>query len=188
MSDLLLPVSDEVKVYGDEKRNQELLHALTRIESYLAEIAERPEPTVEAVDLAPLIASLPVSPSLDYDALASALTARLPADTSPQQVEVLKKLTDELRGIGKKVQALGSPVITGSSRTTIKNTSENPVPVEIVGDAAAGLTAGASLTWDAAYAVETVVAATGWKYGGPNDTTVNNAFGGLQFEIWEVPV
>jgi hypothetical protein len=48
-----------------------------------------------------------------------------------------------------------------------------------------GLTPSASLTWDAAYGVETVVAATGLKYGGPNDTTVNNAFGGFAFEIWE---
>jgi len=49
-----------------------------------------------------------------------------------------------------------------------------------------GLTVGASLTWDAAYGVETVVAATGWKYGGPSDTTVNNAFGGIAFEVWDV--
>jgi hypothetical protein len=47
-----------------------------------------------------------------------------------------------------------------------------------------GLTPSASLTWDAAYSVETIVAATGIKYGGPNDTTGNNAFGALQFEIW----
>jgi len=48
-----------------------------------------------------------------------------------------------------------------------------------------GLTPGASLTWDAAYGVETLVASTGLKYGGPNDTTANNAFGGFAFEIWE---
>lgn len=48
-----------------------------------------------------------------------------------------------------------------------------------------GLTPGASLTWDAAYGVETPVAATGLKYGGPNDATANNAFGGFVFEIWE---
>ncbi len=40
-------------------------------------------------------------------------------------------------------------------------------------------------TWDAAYGVETLVAATGIKYGGPNDTTANNAFGGFIFEVWE---
>ena len=47
-----------------------------------------------------------------------------------------------------------------------------------------GLTSAASLTWDAAYGVETAVAASGIKYGGPNDTTVNNAFGGFAYEIW----
>ncbi len=46
------------------------------------------------------------------------------------------------------------------------------------------LTPGASLTWDAAYGVETLVAGTGIKYGGPNDTTANNAFGGIAYEIW----
>lgn len=48
-----------------------------------------------------------------------------------------------------------------------------------------GLTPGASLTWDAAYGVETIVASTGIKYGGPNNTTTNDAFGGFAFEIWE---
>ena len=46
-----------------------------------------------------------------------------------------------------------------------------------------GLTPG-SMTLDAAYAVETVQASTGIKYGGPNDTTANNAFGGFTYEIW----
>lgn len=47
-----------------------------------------------------------------------------------------------------------------------------------------GLTPGA-VNWDAAYGVETLVAATGIKYGGPNDTTANNAFGGFAFEVWD---
>lgn len=47
-----------------------------------------------------------------------------------------------------------------------------------------GLTPGSSYTWDAAYGVETLVASTGIKYGGPNDTTANNAFGGFVYEIW----
>ena len=48
-----------------------------------------------------------------------------------------------------------------------------------------GLTAGNSYTWDAAYGVETIVASTGLKYGGPNNATANDAFGGFVFEIWE---
>jgi hypothetical protein len=47
-----------------------------------------------------------------------------------------------------------------------------------------GLTAGASLTWDAAYSVETIVASSGIKYGGPNTATTNDAFGGFIFEVW----
>jgi hypothetical protein len=47
-----------------------------------------------------------------------------------------------------------------------------------------GLTSGAALTWDAAYGVETLVASTGLKYGGPNNTTANDAFGGFRFEVW----
>jgi hypothetical protein len=47
-----------------------------------------------------------------------------------------------------------------------------------------GLTAGTSYTWNAAYAVQVLVAATGIEYGGPNDTTANNAWGGFHFEVW----
>lgn len=47
-----------------------------------------------------------------------------------------------------------------------------------------GLTPNNSYTFDAAYAVQVAIASTGIKYGGPNDTTTNNAFGGFLFEIW----
>jgi len=48
-----------------------------------------------------------------------------------------------------------------------------------------GLTPGNSYIYDAAYAVQVVAGAGGLKYGGPNDTTTDNAFGGIAFEIWE---
>lgn len=48
-----------------------------------------------------------------------------------------------------------------------------------------GLTPAANLTWDAAWGIETFVASSLIKYGGPNDATANNAFGALIFEIWE---
>lgn len=48
-----------------------------------------------------------------------------------------------------------------------------------------GLTPSQQYTWDAAYGVETIVAATGIKYGGPNNATANDAFGAAIFEIWE---
>jgi hypothetical protein len=49
-----------------------------------------------------------------------------------------------------------------------------------------GLTPGASLTWDAAWGIETFVASSLIKYGGPNDATASNAFGATIFEIWAV--
>lgn len=48
-----------------------------------------------------------------------------------------------------------------------------------------GLTPGNSYTWDAAYGVETGVASSVIRIGGPNDTTVGNAGAGFAFEIWE---
>jgi hypothetical protein len=47
-----------------------------------------------------------------------------------------------------------------------------------------GLTPG-SITLDAAYGVETVVAATNIHYGGPNNTTGNDAWGAIAFQIWD---
>lgn len=44
--------------------------------------------------------------------------------------------------------------------------------------------AGTPLTWDAAMSVETLVAATGLKYGGPNNAVANDAFGAFSFEVW----
>jgi hypothetical protein len=49
-----------------------------------------------------------------------------------------------------------------------------------------GLTRGTSFSYDAAYSVDIVLAATNIHYGGPNDTTANNAWGALQFEIWAI--
>lgn len=48
-----------------------------------------------------------------------------------------------------------------------------------------GLTPGQSYVLDAAYGVETVVALTNIKYGGPNNTSANDNFGAFQFEIWD---
>jgi hypothetical protein len=48
-----------------------------------------------------------------------------------------------------------------------------------------GLTPGA-VSWDAAYGVETAASAGGAiKYGGANNTSGNDAFGGFNFEIWD---
>lgn len=47
-----------------------------------------------------------------------------------------------------------------------------------------GLTPAASVTWDAAYSVETLVASSAIKYGGPNTATANDGFGAFVFEVW----
>lgn len=47
-----------------------------------------------------------------------------------------------------------------------------------------GLTPGA-VNWDAAYGVEIVVISSNIKYGGPNDTTTDNAWGGFLFEVYD---
>lgn len=46
-----------------------------------------------------------------------------------------------------------------------------------------GLTPGASLTWDAAWSTKVVFGFSALKRGGPNDTTVDNAFGAVVFMI-----
>lgn len=49
-----------------------------------------------------------------------------------------------------------------------------------------GLTPGNSYVWDAAYATESAVGTTAIKYGGPDHNTPgNDAWGALQFEVWE---
>jgi len=48
-----------------------------------------------------------------------------------------------------------------------------------------GLTPWSSHTYDLAIGTETAVASTGVKYGGPNNTTSNDAFGAICFSMWE---
>jgi hypothetical protein len=74
-----------------------------------------------------------------------------------------------------RVSPIGAP--SGTALATTFMPVEALFPVT-------GLTAGTSYTWDAAYGVETAVASTGIKYGGPNNTTANDAFGALVFEVW----
>src|SRR3990167_913504 len=70
---------------------------------------------------------------------------------------------------------------------SLGNTAVATAMVNIEADfIVSGLTAGESRTWDAAYGVETSIANTGIKYGGPNNASPgNNAFGGFSFEVWD---
>lgn len=60
-------------------------------------------------------------------------------------------------------------------------TQTSPLMAEFV---ATGLTPGA-MNVDLAYGVEVIVSSTSIKYGGPNDTTTANAWGGIAFEAWD---
>lgn len=65
------------------------------------------------------------------------------------------------------------------------NTAVATAMVSVVAEfVVTGLTPG-SVSWDAAYGVETAIASTGIKYGGPNNTTANDAFGGFGFEVYD---
>ena len=81
---------------------------------------------------------------------------------------------------GSTVRFRHSPI--GAVRGTALATTH--LPIESFG-IVSGLTGGATPNWDAAYGVETLVASTGLKYGGPNNTTANDAFGAFIFEIWD---
>jgi hypothetical protein len=86
-----------------------------------------------------------------------------------------------LLGVLESSTIIGRKAPTGAVMGTALATTQLPVEAQFV---VTGLTPGATKTWDAAYGVETLVAATGLKYGGPNNTTANDAFGGFAFEIW----
>ena len=82
---------------------------------------------------------------------------------------------------GATVRGRAMPVtgIPGTAATTTN------VPMEASG-VVTGLTAGTSYTWDAAYAVQTVLALTAIRWGGPNNTVANDAWGGVSFECWAI--
>lgn len=94
-----------------------------------------------------------------------------------QQPSILLGVLDgaTVRGRCRPVGALN-----GTSVSTTRITQEAVFTVS-------GLTPSTSYTWDAAYAVQVVLTSTNIRYGGPNDTTSNNAYGGISFEIHDTP-
>lgn len=89
-----------------------------------------------------------------------------------------------LMGVLQSSTVIGRQAPVGGLKTTALATSQ--VTQEAM-FCVSGLTPGASLTWDAAYGVEVLIASTAIKYGGPNNTTTNDAFGGFSFEVWDMP-
>lgn len=80
---------------------------------------------------------------------------------------------------GASVAARVTPVATigatALATTRVSLTAEFVIP---------GLTPG-SITLDAAYGVEILLASTNIKYGGPNNTTTDDAWGAFVFELWD---
>lgn len=112
--------------------------------------------------------------------------------TAPASGKVLVRMRGVLHGATTYPQILlgvleGSTVMgrtapTGGLKTTAVATAQLAQEAEFI---VSGLSAG-SHTFDAAYGVETLVASTGLKYGGPNNTSGNNAFGGFLFQVWGI--
>jgi hypothetical protein len=81
--------------------------------------------------------------------------------------------------VGASVKGRVAPV------QSLGNTAVATALVNVEADfIATGLAPGAT-NFDAAYGVETLVAATGLKYGGADNNTANDAFGGFVFEAWD---
>lgn len=89
--------------------------------------------------------------------------------------QILFGLLDQAGAVVTRVAPTGLPTWYSGSATTFF-VAESVFVVNVPPTA--------SITWDAAYGVETAVSGTALKYGGPNDVTGNNAFGAFIFEVW----
>lgn len=86
-----------------------------------------------------------------------------------------------LLGVLNGATVVGRQVPLAALPGTALATTNVPLLAEFT---ATGLTPGAA-NFDAAYGVETIVASTNIHYGGPNNTTGNDAWGGFVFEAWD---
>src|SRR5262249_27427586 len=146
----------------------------------------------------PLLGHATYDPSSAAEKATTALAAMAAVDTTnvrvkftaPQNGKVLVRLKGQIHGAttfprillgileGATVKARVSPI--GTSPSSLATTLMGQEASFIV----TGLTPGTEYTWDMAIGVELAVASTGLKYGGPNDTTGNNARGAVSMEIW----
>lgn len=144
-----------------------------------------------------VIAHKTYNPAVAVTKATSALQALTALDTvnlrvtfTPTGTKVFVRLAGTLHGAATLPQILlgvlngatavmnAPPAVGGNN---LAATSLIRVETTFLVDVAAGV----ALTWDAAMGVETLVAATGLKYGGPNNATANDAFGAFSFEVWE---
>lgn len=109
--------------------------------------------------------------------------------TAPASGKVFWRVSCAYVGTGTGGDKLFLGVLDGSTVRARRAgmTSERQVGVLEMSGVIDGLTPSSSYTFDAAYGVDNV-ASGNFEYGGPNDTTADNASGALIFEIWAVDV
>lgn len=114
--------------------------------------------------------------------------------TAPSNGSVIVKMTTMATGGSATPQVLlgvmehsgGAVIARKVPQVAVQGTgvgSTIHVPMSVVFPVT-GLSAGTH-TWDAGYAVQVVAASSVLKWGGPDDTTTNNAFGAFTFEVWD---
>lgn len=144
-----------------------------------------------------LLASVNYDPAVAVNKVTTSLLAMTAIDTTnlrltftaPANGAVLVRLKGTTHGASSSPVILlgvlsGSTVVARAApiggKYIVSATSREAVEAVFVVTGLSG-----SQTWDAAYAVQRLFAGTGLKYGGPDDTTTNNAYGGFLFEVWE---
>jgi len=155
----------------------------------------------EIYSAADLLASKMYDPSTAVSKATTAYTSMSPVDTTnlrisfnaPSSGSVLVRMRAPVHGATTYPQLLfgvlsGSNVVCrtpamGGLKTTAVATAQLALEGQCVVN---GLTSGSPYVWDAAYATQVIIGSTGLKYGGPNNTTTNDAWGGFLYEIWSL--
>ena len=113
--------------------------------------------------------------------------------TAPASRKVLVRMAGAVHGATTFPQilwgVLSSSTVMGRVAPIggLKNTAVATAQLAQKGEfVVSGLTPGNSYSFDAAYAVQTAVASSSIKYGGPNNTTTDDACGAFQFAIFAV--
>lgn len=84
---------------------------------------------------------------------------------------------------GATVRARQRPQITQSNTGNSPGATDQNVVLSKT--LVTGLTAGSAYTWDAAMSVELVAASGVLSWGGPNNSSQDDAYGGYSYEIWD---
>lgn len=154
----------------------------------------------EIYDTPNLLAAALYDPAAAVAKATTALLAMTAFDTTnlrntfvARTTQVLVRMRCSLNGANTQPRVLlgvldgatvrGRQAPLGAVLGTAVSTTNVPLEASFV---VTGLTIGTTYTWDAAYAVQTLLAATNIHYGGPNNTTTNDAWGAFGFECWAI--